>query len=361
MHRTYDTFDEMYRQMLLDVLSEGEERDSRVGGSREVVGWSGCLADPHSNFLLNERRRMSPQYAAAEVLHHLSFTRDVRMLLPYAPQYEKWSEEDGTMHGAYGGRWKNQVGFLLKRQSHEDRHDVKFENQLQLALQLLHDRPNTRQCVVTTWDSSDFIHALEGDKRNLPCSVMVQLMLREFPFDTLQLDMLAYVRSNDLWLGVPYDVFAFTCVQKLLADALDACLEDVDVVMGEYHHSVGSLHVYDEHEDRAREAVGAKPLDVEGDDHHWFNEFQAAKIGELPSLARHTEHYLELERLAREGELRAADVEVIAEQHDGKHAGMLMDLVLLCWSKLAPGFNPEPHLRSEVLGEAYACFARKES
>lgn len=60
--------------------------------------------------------------------------------------------------------------------------------------------------------------------------------------------MLAHMRSNDAFLGLPHDVFAFTMIQEILARKLD-------VEVGEYTHMVGSLHLYEEDEEDARQYV----------------------------------------------------------------------------------------------------------
>ena len=46
------------------------------------------------------------------------------------------------------------------------------------------------------------------------------------------------MRSNDVWLGLPYDVFCFTSIQCLIS-------EEIGIPLGWYQHQVGSLHVYD--------------------------------------------------------------------------------------------------------------------
>ena len=49
--------------------------------------------------------------------------------------------------------------------------------------------------------------------------------------------MTVYMRSNDIWMGLPYDVFSFTCMQILLAFKLG-------VGIGTYTHHAASLHLY---------------------------------------------------------------------------------------------------------------------
>jgi thymidylate synthase len=60
------------------------------------------------------------------------------------------------------------------------------------------------------------------------------------------------MRSQDLWLGFCYDVFADTVVHELMAGWVGAEL-------GAYHHHIGSLHLYDEHLPYARDLTAAHP------------------------------------------------------------------------------------------------------
>jgi hypothetical protein len=56
------------------------------------------------------------------------------------------------------------------------------------------------------------------------------------------------MRSNDVWLGFPYDVFVNTCLQQILAN-------EMQLELGTYTHHVGSLHLYEKNEKAAREAL----------------------------------------------------------------------------------------------------------
>ena len=58
--------------------------------------------------------------------------------------------------------------------------------------------------------------------------------------------MTTYMRSNDLWMGFPNDVFQFTCMQIYLAMRLGLDL-------GTYTHIAGSLHLYERDFEKAKE------------------------------------------------------------------------------------------------------------
>lgn len=235
MTSAFETLDEAW-VVLLDELLMSKRHESRLGGSYELLGHSFKIT-PKNNVLLNPRRAISPAYASAELLWYLSRTDRVEMLLPYAPQYANFAEDDGRAHGAYGHR--------IARLGPEDQYD--------LALQLLRQAPGTRQCIIQLWSPRDLWYTVEHPKRDIPCTVCWQFLLRDN-----ELHMIAFMRSNDAWLGTPYDVYCFTSFQKLIAG-------DLGVEVGTYTHIVGSMHLYDKNVQAAGEALKHYPSFKYGD------------------------------------------------------------------------------------------------
>ncbi len=92
---------------------------------------------------------------------------------------------------------------------------------------------------MTLWRGDE----LPSDSRDTPCTVSLQFLLR----DGL-LNLRVSMRSNDLWLGVPYDFMTFSCLHRTMAVALD-------VNPGTYVHTVGSMHVYETDVPRLRGVV----------------------------------------------------------------------------------------------------------
>lgn len=234
MIQEFETFDQAWTETLSHLLC-APRTTSRVGGTRELVGYAFKLTDLRHNVLLNERRLISPPYAAAELLWYLSREAKIDRVVAYAPQYRKFAEDSGYAYGAYGRRIANGMRDRLQ-------HD-----QLDSVLDILKKAPDTRQAVVQLWSPDDLWHALYEPMRDIPCTVCWQFKLLDE-----KLHMLAYMRSNDVWLGTPYDVFCFTSVQQLVAGELG-------VEAGTYTHVVGSMHLYDKNVDAATEA---ESLDV---------------------------------------------------------------------------------------------------
>lgn len=217
---------------------------SRNGAVRETTGWSGILCRPTMSFLLNPVRAASAQYAAAEVTWYLSGSSRVDALLPYAPSYERFAENDGTVHGAYGARFANDDVFRsTTKRLRFQLVGIAAHTQVAAVIELLRREPDTRRAMITAWRCDDLLHALAHDVKEVPCTTSLQFLLRR---DVLEL--VTTMRSNDVWLGMPYDVFAFTCLQHVVASALS-------VERGKYVHQVGSLHAYEANWDKLEAAT----------------------------------------------------------------------------------------------------------
>lgn len=222
--KTFETLDELWLNATNTVLGTGSKVPSRDGHTREVLGYAARIADIRANFMFNPIRKLSPSYAAAELLWYLSGSDSIEMIAAYAPQYTRFSDDGKTAHGAYGHRW------------------AKFD-QLSWLRHLLGRDPQTRQAVLTMYHPTDLPHAAHGDRKDIPCTLSLQFIVREN-----KLNLITTMRSNDLWLGLPYDAWCFTNLQRLVADF-------IGFEYGFYQHQAASLHIYDRNEEKARQAV----------------------------------------------------------------------------------------------------------
>lgn len=144
-------------------------------------------------------------------------------------QVKKFSDfqDGGILWGAYGQRTHGAFGDVVA---------------------LLKRDPDSRQAVMTFFDSR---RDLNREKADIPCTISAQFLLRsrrdgpEGEDFHKYLDLGISMRSNDLWLGTPYDFVQFSILQASVAQALGA-------KVGRYVHRVGSLHLYQRDVEKAR-------------------------------------------------------------------------------------------------------------
>ena len=213
---------EMFELALRVIDDAGAHLDSRVGGCEEVLGASFTMSNPRANFVWHEARKASPIYAAGEMLWYLTGRDDGEQIAFYAPSYRDLLSTDGTAFGAYGARMNDQVPCLLE---------------------MLKQDPNTRQGIITLWRPTDIYEAATRRQKDLPCTLSLQFFVRHGA-----LHLIVTMRSNDVWKGLPYDVFCFTTLQIIFAD----CLR---LTVGDYVHQVGSLHLYDKNAEGAQGCI----------------------------------------------------------------------------------------------------------
>ena len=94
---------------------------------------------------------------------------------------------------------------------------------------MLTEHPESRQAVIHIKQPRNLV---EYPTKDVNCTVCLQFFVREE-----KLYMTTYMRSNDIWMGFPNDVFQFTAIQICLAMKLGYGL-------GTYTHVAGSLHLY---------------------------------------------------------------------------------------------------------------------
>lgn len=184
-------------------------RDGPVVG--EVCDAVFCVADPTKNIVTSEIRKMPMRYAVGELAWYLSGSNRVRDISRFAKKWEEISDDGEHNNSAYGYRIFSKFGF----------------DQWDYVKKLLIRDPNTRQAVIhiKTPDNSE--------TKDTPCTVYLQFFIRKG-----KLNLSVHMRSNDIWMGVPYDMFSFCFLQMKMA-------MELGVEIGEYTHYAGSLHMYE--------------------------------------------------------------------------------------------------------------------
>lgn len=212
-----------YPALLSHVLRNGQPRTVDGRETLDAGPTTIVMHDLTAPLPLGTGRLASPAIAAAEAVQLIGGFSDPAL---YPAALDRFREDDGTFWGAYGER----VGAQLAAQVAKLRTD-----------------PGSRRGVVTLWDP---VRDNEPNRRDYPCTVTLLLWLED---NRLQLNTV--MRSQDVWLGTPYDWFQFVQLQWTLARTLSDFDLDRDVSVGVYRHTTISTHLYAEDVPRARELV----------------------------------------------------------------------------------------------------------
>ena len=220
--RVYEakTADLVWRKAI-DDFKEGDFfslQDSRAGNTYEQLHVTFQVKDPRQRWIVSRTPALNPAFAIAELVWFMNGRNDSTFLNYWNSQLPQYAGKGRTYHGSYG--------FRLKKHFKID--------QLKRAYEVLKCNPDSRQVVLQFWDiNSDFPKSngrpVDAD---IPCNVISLIKVRNKRLDWTQI-----VRSNDIFLGIPYNIFLFTCVQEIIAGWLN-------LKVGVYHHISDSLHIY---------------------------------------------------------------------------------------------------------------------
>lgn len=191
---------------LVEEVLKGDEVSPRGQRTKECLASSFTVLDPTKAVPVGVGRKLNTALGAAETAQLIAGVSDAAQFVAVAPNYADFVER-GRLHGGYGPRVHSQFPGVIASLTRD---------------------PASRQAGVVIWRPYD----LATPTKDVPCTVELQYMIREG-----RLEAFTFMRSNDVFWGVPYDVWMFTAVQRALAHALG-------VEAGPYHHVANSLHAY---------------------------------------------------------------------------------------------------------------------
>lgn len=214
---TGKTLDDVMHEAIEAIINYGERIRASKGETRELTGVLIEITDPRARLSRTETRG-KPFSCLGEFCWYLAKTNALDFISYYIPEYDK-SAEGSIIYGGYGPRFFCHRGI----------------DQVENVITLLRRKTSSRQAVIQLFDATDIV----GEHKDIPCTCTLQFMIRQGV-----LNMVTYMRSNDVYLGLPHDVFSFTLLQEIIARTLS-------VEPGSYKHFVGSLHLYDTNVDAA--------------------------------------------------------------------------------------------------------------
>lgn len=268
MDVTTDSMRKSYSSIVRQVVKEGRKIAPRGEPTLEMSGATIRLTNPLDSLAVDTGRGIVTKLAVVETLQCIAGVDEADTLIAAAPHYAAFVGPDGTMRSTYGGRLADQMSHVEAK---------------------LREDESTRQAVATPWRHE--MDAAPGEYA-YPCTLTLGYFIRD---NTLE----AYttMRSNDAWLGLPYDVFQFTQMQLTLARVLG-------ILPGVYTHHAWSLHVYKRDFDKVEKlrasntAFAPRFSGISGPS--WENvQLRAGLIlrGEEPTLATSSElEYLKVMR-----------------------------------------------------------------
>lgn len=216
--KTFNNADTVWWRLLKKV-ENGRPRHTRGTTSYEKLGET-YVIDPSFPLVTNSQRNVSLSFAIGELIWIMSGRSSLDEVLPYNKRIKQFLSVDknNSVRGAYG---------------------PKIVSQLSKIVSLLHkDGLSSRRAVIYIADSHELMSSQDSGNPSLPCTSTIQFIVQDF-----LVHCFVTMRSQDLWLGFPYDTFLFCHLLNTVTQLLQNLGHSV--FPGSLNVTVGSLHIYD--------------------------------------------------------------------------------------------------------------------
>ena len=199
------------------IMQVGRKIETRVGTALEFPTPVAITYNhPQERVIFYEERDANPIFHFMESLWMLNGMRDLETVQYYNKRMRDFSDDDKTLQGAYGYRWRKHFEF----------------DQLKIIIERLTSYKNDRRAVLAMWDAKQDLTHLNISK-DIPCNTHVYFSIRDG-----FLDMTVCNRSNDLiWGCCGANAVHMSYLQEYIASMCG-------VDMGFYTQFTHNLHAY---------------------------------------------------------------------------------------------------------------------
>lgn len=227
-----------YLDLVKKILDEGVDRNDRTGvGTRGIFG-NQMRFDLSNGFPLVTTKKVHMKSIIYEILWMLRGDTNVKYLNDHGVTiWDDWADKNGELGPVYGKqwvRWESPDGSTI--------------NQIEQVQDMLRHNPESRRIIVSAWNVSDIQELIKGTKSAPPaCHTLFQFFVANG-----KLSCQLYMRSNDAFLGAPFNIAQFALLTMMLA-------QTTGLKPGEYIHTNGDVHLYRNHIDQAKLQVTREP------------------------------------------------------------------------------------------------------
>lgn len=217
-----------YHDLLRLVLEEGKPRMDRTGTGTLSVFGAQARFDLRERFPLLTTKKLHLKSIVHELLWFLRGETNVRYLNEHGVTiWDEWADEKGDLGPIYGAQWTHWRGA-----------DGAVINQIDGVIDQIKKNPASRRLIVSAWNVAEL-----EQMALLPCHVLFQFYARDG-----ELSCQLYQRSADLFLGVPFNIASYALLTMMVAQVCD-------LRPGEFVHTFGDLHLYQNHLEQTREQL----------------------------------------------------------------------------------------------------------
>ncbi len=223
---------QQYLDLLQHIIAQGNNKTDRTGtGTRSVFGYQ-MRFNLQEGFPLVTTKKLHLKSIIYELLWFLKGDTNVRYLQEHGVKiWDEWADKDGNLGPVYGKQWRSWEGA-----------NGKTIDQVTELISQIKKNPDSRRLIISAWNVAEL-----PDMALSPCHCLFQFYVADG-----KLSCQLYQRSADVFLGVPFNIASYALLTLMIAQVCG--LEP-----GEFVHSFGDVHLYNNHFEQAQLQLTRKP------------------------------------------------------------------------------------------------------
>lgn len=223
---------QQYLDLLQHILDTGITKTDRTGtGTISCFGYQ-MRFDLSRGFPLVTTKKLHVKSIIYELLWFLRGDTNVRYLKEHGVSiWNEWADANGELGPVYGKQWRSWDGA-----------DGKTVDQISQLIEQIKKTPDSRRLIVSAWNVAD----LPG-MALMPCHAIFQFYVADG-----KLSCQLYQRSADSFLGVPFNIASYALLTLMVAQVCG-------LQPGEFIHTFGDVHLYNNHLEQARLQLTREP------------------------------------------------------------------------------------------------------
>lgn len=221
-----------YQDLLQHILDHGTDKTDRTGtGTRSIFGYQ-LRYNLSEGFPLVTTKKVHLKSIIYELLWFLKGDTNIKYLKDNGVSiWDEWADENGDLGPVYGAQWRSWKGA-----------GGKVIDQISEVIDQIKKNPDSRRLIVSAWNVAEI-----PDMALAPCHALFQFYVADG-----KLSLQLYQRSADVFLGVPFNIASYALLLLMVAQVCD-------LEVGDYVHSFGDVHIYNNHFEQVKKQLSRTP------------------------------------------------------------------------------------------------------
>lgn len=224
---------QQYLTLLQHILDDGAQKTDRTGtGTKSCFGYQ-MRFDLAKGFPMVTTKKVHLKSIVHELLWFLKGDTNIKYLQENGVRiWDEWADANGDLGPVYGKQWR----------SWEGANGVVID-QISEVIQQIKNTPDSRRLIVSAWNVGEL-----SKMALMPCHNMFQFYVADG-----KLSCQLYQRSADVFLGVPFNIASYALLTMMVAQVCG-------LQYGDFVHSFGDVHLYNNHFEQARLQLSRTPF-----------------------------------------------------------------------------------------------------